>query len=114
MVINPAEILSSPALGFNFSAPSGNRDVVLVLVRDPSGTPVDLVEFDMALFIGTTPIAPPLYGWSDIYEDTGHGGGSVTYALEMRSYTSGTTTLNSTTMAHGNVRRTIQVLETKR
>lgn len=114
MFINPSEILSSGVIGFNFTAPSGNRDVKLYLIRTVGGSPTDLESFDMALFIGTTPVAPPLYGWSEVYEDTGHGGGSVTYTLEMRSFTSGTTTLNSTSMAHGNVRRTVQVLEAKR
>jgi hypothetical protein len=101
----------------NNSGIGAARYVYLELVRDPSGTPVVLESQDIA-----TPIAASTsltltnagqIGFS--HEDTGHGGGTVTYGVRIVSYDDGTkTTAASSNIAWSNVRREISLLEVKR
>lgn len=107
--------LSSTGLTTPFSP---TRDVKLRLIRDPDGTPVVLKEIFIAE--GWNGSTSPYGSFEDfansnfIYEDTTHSGGSTTYAVDMVSYSTGTTTPNGVKYAINNVTRTIYCLEGKR
>jgi hypothetical protein len=107
--------LSSTGLTTPFSP---TRDVKLRLIRDPDGTPVVLKEIFIAE--GWNGSTSPYGSFQDfansnfIYEDTTHSGGSTTYAVDMVSYSTGTTTPNGVKYAMNNVTRTIYCLEGKR
>lgn len=107
--------LSSTGLTTPFSP---TRDIKLRLIRDPDGTPVVLKEIFIAE--GWNGNISPYGSFQDfansnfIYEDTTHSGGSTTYAVDMVSYSTGTTTPNGVKYAMNNVTRTIYCLEGKR
>ena len=107
--------LSSTGLTTPFSP---TRDIKLRLIRDPDGTPVVLKEIFIAE--GWNGNTSPYGSFQDfansnfIYEDTTHSGGSTTYAVDMVSYSTGTTTPNGVKYAMNNVTRTIYCLEGKR
>ncbi len=107
--------LSSNALSPPFSP---TRDVLLRLVRDPDGS-ADVLR---SVFVaeGWNGNTSPFGSFSDladanfIYEDDGHSGGETTWALDLVSYNTGTTTSNPVKYALNNVTRTIYCLEAKR
>lgn len=110
--MNGTDVLA--AMGFTISVASGNRDIYLRLIRDPDGTPVELTKVFLRENQGAGPDSYTIDSYGAIYEDTGHGGGSTTYAWVVTSYTAGTTTLNSSTLSHTDITRTIYCLEAKR
>jgi len=107
--------LSSNGLSPPFSP---TRDVLLRLVRDPDGS-ADVLR---SVFVaeGWNGNTSPFGSFADladanfIYEDDGHSGGSTTWALDLVSYNTGTTTSNPVKYALNNVTRTIYCLEAKR
>jgi hypothetical protein len=97
-----------------YAAP--NRDVLIRLVRDPSGSPVVLSSYYVASnwAFGTDASAAAaniFEGWGFRYQDTGHGGGSVTYRVDIVSYNTGTTTLNGIDIGWANLRRSFRLFE---
>jgi hypothetical protein len=110
--LNGTDILSGQA--YTLSVASGFRDIVLRFIRDPDGTPVELFTSNLKVNQGAGPSAYALSGYNFIYEDSGHSGGSVTWAIVLTSYTAGTTTINGCTLAHNDITRSIYCLEAKR
>lgn len=98
---------------------SPNRDVLIRLVRDPDGSADVLTSYymltDRAFGTDASATAARIFeGYSFRYKDAGHSGGSVTYAVDIVSYNTGTTTANGISIGWQNLRRLIHILETKR
>jgi hypothetical protein len=94
-----------------------DRYVYLELVRDPGGSPVVLVSQDVAAPIpastNLTLTAAANIGFT--YNDTGHGGGSVTYGLRLVSYTAADKlTAAGSNIGVTNLRRNMLILQAKR
>jgi hypothetical protein len=96
-----------------YTVGSGSRDLIIRLLRDPDGTPVEVDTRVLKASAGGS-VTSTLYSYSFISEDTGHSGGSTTYAIVITSYTAGTTTLNATTLDVDKMQTTINLLEAKR
>jgi hypothetical protein len=99
-----------PSLTYTIT--TGTRDIWVRLIRDPDGA---ADEVDARLFRANAPnggpTSQPYFPFGFVAEDSAHGGGTITYAVVVTTYTAGTTTPNAVLMAIDDIDTLIYSLE---
>ena len=112
-----ADLLSRDTAIIGLQSVTGvSLDFWITLVRDPDGTPVVLDKHLLRASFNNTSFQDYEFGaFIRTYEDTGHGGGSTTYALNFQNYTAGTTTgTNNGKIRYSEINAAVRLLEAKR
>lgn len=110
----PIELSSDISISILADAASPTIDVFLDFIRDPDGTPTTLESRQFANNVNNVTSTNVQVPFVFVYEDEAHGGGSTTYALEIRAVENGTSTLADMDIFWANCSRSIYLLEAKK
>jgi len=119
VLIDVISVFSEP-LGAQFFAlkstgvATANRDIAIRVIRDPDGTPVELISTILKVNEDTVQSVYTFSGYVRKVVDDAHGGGDVDYAVVISGYNTGTTTPNSFTLQCNEILTEMVLLETKR
>jgi len=119
VLIDVISVFSEP-LGAQFFAlkstggATANRDIAIRVIRDPDGTPVELISTILKVNENTVQSVYTFSGYVRKVVDDAHGGGDVDYAVVISGYNTGTTTPNSFTLQCSEILTEMVLLETKR